>query len=314
MDPVTHALIGMAASTAVQNKFDITSPITAAAALGAVMPDGDIILRLESHAFYLKHHRGESHSIIVAAVESVFAAAVLKAVFMNTPYATLFLWTFLGVLTHLASDLLNSYGAKVFWPLVQRKNSLSLIAITDPFLLLFTVITIYWSYKGLNYKWHILIYSALYLSCKALMRLWGYIKLKNRFSREEEVIKIHLLPAMIAVHKLHYIIDTRNSRIVGELDFVLNRVAIKDRLQKAEDTVRMCVLETDMAAYFKEFTPIFHIDFEKIENGYRAMLTDLRYMFGNRYLHHATIIYDNNLAVIREKFNPYSMNNSIDIL
>lgn len=80
-----------------------------------------------------------------------------------------------------------------------------------------------------------------------------------------------------------------------------------------DECIREQVLRSRTAAYFKEFTPIFHVGLEKYGSGYKALLTDLRYILNKKYLHHATIMLDENMLVVEEKFNPYSMRNSVDV-
>lgn len=218
MDPVTHAIIGMAVSTAGQGRFALTNPVTAAAALGAVIPDGDIVLKIWGNSLYLKNHRGVSQSLLFMPIEAAIASGALKILFTGTPFTMLFFWSLSGLLSHVIFDLLNSYGVRAFWPFIKKKNSLSLIAITDPFVLLFSVLSIMYSYMGDQYDLRILIMFLIYILGKVLFRFYGHAMIEKRFSDGYDVEKIHILPSMIAIHKLHYIVETPKYKIVGEFN------------------------------------------------------------------------------------------------
>jgi inner membrane protein len=225
----------------------------------------------------------------------------------------LFFWVFSGALSHILSDALNSYGAKIFWPLSKRKHSLSLITITDPVMVLLPVISMILTVKGFHYGVYILAALAVYLASRIIMRIRGMTILKREFGDSYEIERISLLPSMIAGHKFHYIIDSPFSRIVGEIDFLLRKVSVTARLDRIDSIRREHILKSRAAAFFKEFTPIFHIAFEKAGSGYKALLTDLRYMLRGKFLHHATILYDEELNILDEKFNPYSMDTKASI-
>lgn len=313
MDPVTHAIIGMAVSAAGQGNFSVSSPITVAATLGSVIPDGDIILRAFGGSVYLKHHRGVSHSLIGIAVEAIILGLALHGFYPSASLLTLVLWSFVGALTHIISDILNSYGAKIFWPLSSKKKSLSLLTLTDPVVIIIAVSSILSSYYRWGYNGYLLIAFVLYLISKIAMRVWGVLLLKKKFNGGYEIQKIHLLPSMIAGHKFHYIIEEPLSKIVGEIDFIFNKVKIINIFKKHDLAGREYILESRTARYFRNFTPIFHVKLERFNGGHKALFTDLRYFLGGKFLHHATIIYDRDMNIIEERFNPYNINNSLNV-
>ncbi|KPU42260.1 hypothetical protein OXPF_40440 [Oxobacter pfennigii] len=313
MDPITHGLIGMAVSAAGQNTFSILSPITVATVTGSILPDGDIVMRTLGNAAYLKHHRGGSHSLIGIALEAMAAGGVLKLFYPETSVFTLMLWVFIGTLTHILSDLLNSYGAKILWPLSNKKYTLCMLTITDPIILGLAAISTISSYKNLGYNKYIIAIFILYIMSKVFMHVYGSILLRREFCDICHIRKIHLLPSMIAFYKFQYIIEGSMSKIVGDINFLYHRVRVFDIFKGQDDGIEEHVLKSRTAKYFKEFTPIFHIDFEKINDGYKALLTDLRYILKGEFLHHATIIYDEKMNILEEKFNPYNINKNIDV-
>lgn len=313
MDPISHGLIGMAVSASGQSTFSILNPITIASVAGSLIPDGDIILKAWGGSFYLKHHRGVSHSLIAISVEAAVIGLVLKIFYPSAEVLHLFLWAFIGALTHIASDILNSYGAKVFWPFSNKKKSLSLLTLTDPVLIIISLLSILSSYNGWGYNRYLIAIFLIHLMSKIAMRIFGYVKLKNMFCDKYQIEEIHLLPSMIAGHKLRYIINDPLHNVVGDIDFLLNRVSIFSVFKRVDRMTREYILESKTARFFDEFTPIFHVNLEKVNGGYKALLTDLRYILGGKFLHHATILYDKNMKIIEEKFNPYNINKKLDV-
>jgi len=313
MDPITHALIGMAVSAAGQDKLSLLNPVTIAAVAGSVIPDGDIILQAWGGALYLKHHRGISHSIIGIAVESIIVGFALKLLYPSASLLNLVLWSFIGTLTHIISDVLNSYGARIFWPFSNKKKSLSLLTITDPVVIILAVVSIVSSYKKWGYNKYLIAIFLAYLLCKVAMHILGTVILKNEFEGKYKIEKIHLLPSMILGYKFQYIIEDPIQKIVGEVDFLFRKVRIFDILKRLDSATKERILKSKTAAFFKEFTPISHVQLEVINHGYRVLFTDLRYMFKKQFLHHATIIYDEKMNIVEEKFNPYNINKKLDV-
>jgi len=135
MDPLTHALAGALTASFSGNSMSVTDPIFLGAVLGSIAPDLDIIYQTKGDMAYLKNHRGISHSLIGFAAVSAGIAGFLSLIFPETAYLTIFLWTFLGTLTHGFLDFLNSYGAKLFWPISNKKQNLGILTIFDPVLI-----------------------------------------------------------------------------------------------------------------------------------------------------------------------------------
>jgi inner membrane protein len=216
-------------------------------------------------------------------------------------------------MSHLIADIFNSYGARILWPFSKKMYSLSLLVITDPVIIILSLISIIISYKGLGHWGYVAAGAFVYILCRALMRLLGKYILRRKLSHVFDIKKIHLLPSMIAGHKLHYIVDDPNYRIIGEINLLLNKVDVSARLKRIDSNIKKHIMESKAARYFMEFTPIYHVNIEKIENGYKAILTDLRYVLRGEFLHHATIIYDNDMNIVDQKFNPYSLNTNLDV-
>ena len=102
----------------------------------------------------------------------------------------------------------------------------------------------------------------------------------------------------------------RDYNIVGEKDILKNRIRIIKKLKKVQDDRVKNVMFSAVGRFFSEFTPVFHIACEKDGSINRYVFIDMRYYLKNKFLHHAIVELDENDSVVKQTFNPYSINRS----
>lgn len=134
MDPLTHALAGAVAASAVAGR-QIGRRALAIGAVAALLPDVDVFIRSASDPLLaIEHHRGFTHSLVFAAVGGALAATP----FLRRPERV---WFFLAAtvawLSHGLLDAATTYGTQLFWPFSRHRVGLDVISIIDP---LFTLI------------------------------------------------------------------------------------------------------------------------------------------------------------------------------
>lgn len=142
MDNLTHSLVGLATAKAGLERW---SPYaTVVCIIGANLPDADIVASLGGSWFYLKHHRGITHSII----GTVALAALLPLVFYlgdalvaqwrrrerRVKFTGLLLASLVATATHPLLDWTNSYGVRSLLPWSERWFYGDLVFIADPWL------------------------------------------------------------------------------------------------------------------------------------------------------------------------------------
>jgi inner membrane protein len=130
MDTVTHGLAGWLIARAVPEK-DAKKASTAAVVIGSVLPDADNIASLLGSELYLRVHRGISHSFAGVAVTSLLVALLLFRFGKWKDLKKLYLLVLLGQISHIALDLLNSYGTQIFQPFSDARVSFDLLFIVD---------------------------------------------------------------------------------------------------------------------------------------------------------------------------------------
>ena len=159
MDNVTHSLAGLLlaesaiqlrearSGTRVRATFRTTAAIVGVFA--ANLPDADLVYAGSALGIgnlgYLLHHRGHTHTVLLAVVGAVvlwagalgwwrYVGASQRPRATSTDGTWLFGLALAGTLSHLALDFTNSYGVHPFWPLDDRWFYGDAVFIVEPWL------------------------------------------------------------------------------------------------------------------------------------------------------------------------------------
>jgi len=132
MDTVTHGLTGWLISRAIPSD-QYSREATAAVIVGSLLPDADNVTSLLGSEMYLRLHRGLSHGFAGIAVTSLVVALLLYKFGKWKDLKKLFLLALLGQLSHVALDLLNSYGTQIFQPFSDARVSFDILFVVDLF-------------------------------------------------------------------------------------------------------------------------------------------------------------------------------------
>ena len=142
MDNLTHTLVGLAAAKAGLER--LSPGATAVCMLAANAPDADIIATFGGSWFYLKHHRGITHSIIgtlaiALLIPLMFYAgdriiARLRERAPRVQLRGLFIASLLISVSHPLMDWTNNYGVRPLLPWSGRWFYGDLVYIIDPWL------------------------------------------------------------------------------------------------------------------------------------------------------------------------------------
>ena len=140
MDTLTHALSGalLARATALdaahRNGLSLGAR-TIAGGAAAAFPDIDVVLRTLDTLAYLDLHQGYTHSVVLLPLW-VLGLAVLFSRLTRQGYGWRAFYgvAALGVAIHIAGDAITAYGVQLFSPLSDRRFSLPLAFVIDPYL------------------------------------------------------------------------------------------------------------------------------------------------------------------------------------
>jgi inner membrane protein len=135
MDTFTHALSGALIARATASGHlppGALSRRVAAGFLAAAAPDLDFVLGWLGPVQYLLSHRGVTHSVVLLPVWALLVSWVL-AKLLREPggWRALYGISALGLASHIAGDLITSFGAIVFAPLSDWRAALGTTFIID---------------------------------------------------------------------------------------------------------------------------------------------------------------------------------------
>ncbi|HHU62894.1 MAG TPA: metal-dependent hydrolase [Clostridiales bacterium] len=305
MDPVSHGIVGAAIGSLSGGSLNLSNPYLVGSVIGAVIPDGDIILRLKGNYSYLKNHRGASHSLFGLAVISALLTCVLIKIYSGYNFISLMFWVFMGGLSHSLTDMLNSYGVQLFWPKTKKKFSLSLLMLVDLPLIICSILVIIYRHniKGI---YIIIACFIAYLIIRALMRFKAISLIRKNIQGKYSIIKVNILPSITGFFRWDFIVWTPDLNITGTVNIINSKVVIRDKLKKIEKDLEKKFMHSPAGKFFKEFTPIYHVECQELDRGYWVKYTDLRYYFKNNYMHHAIAYFDDCFNMLRWTFHPYS--------
>lgn len=311
MDPISHAIVGLAAFS-LFNTPAIGNPACIGAIVGAIAPDFDIVARIKGDYVYLKHHRVESHSVPGAIGLSIITTLILSFVYRQWNLYEIFLWTLIGTASHILMDLFNSYGVALLYPLNRKKYSLNLLMIYDPLVILMSIYIIFFSKKSVEELGLLAFLALIYLILKHIDKSRLKDRLSRHFQQEYDIQEISVMPSTLNPLKWDYIINTSCSFIVGEIFSLRGRISLFRSLKKVWSPIIEKSLAEELGIYFKSFSPIFHIDIifkEKLV----IKLTDLRYRIRNDFMHSAYLYYDEDERLVSSEFQPFGLNRKIKL-
>lgn len=305
MDPITHGLVG--AVLGLQGgDLSLLNGVMTASVVGSVLPDLDIVFQLWGDYVYLKQHRGFSHSLPGAVLMSCAGGLLLSLFYPGYTFLKLLTWVFVGVMSHLFLDLLNSYGLKILWPFCQKKYTLNLLPIFDPVLVVICLLSLL-SDSTVNGSLVFAIFI-IYLLIRWGMRIRAGQMIRTRFQKENIPLRVNILPSgIINLGKWDFIVELPQKNVVGSLNLFKGNCNIFHRLYGESDEISKILIETVLGKTFLEFTPFFHINYEKKGEKLVCHFMDLRYRVKDRFLHNGTLVLNQNMEVEEAVFQPYSM-------
>lgn len=310
MDPITHGVIGLAISSFSGEAVSLTNPLTVGCAIGAISPDIDAITRIFYDDFvYLKHHRGATHSMQVIVLFAAVITGILYLFYPMMSVTKVFIWTFLGGISHTLFDILNSYGAQLFL----KKKKASLLTLYDPVISVLSLILIF--NKKLNFLGYLSILMTF--GCYLLSRMYLKGKARNiilkKYKSSYKVNDIEVLPSLMAFWKWDFILAANSHHIVGKYNQWTHQFEVVKKFKKRKPEAVEHFNKTNVGKYFNRFSPNLHIQHYEKDNQIILFAVDMRYYMKKQFMHHATVVFDQEYNVLESHFHPYSLNKWISV-
>ena len=130
MDTISHGIAG----SVFARSFSERTGARAAFVLGAVaamLPDLDFVF-FSTRLDYLRDHRSWTHSFLVLPVFALGIALVGKLFWRTARLRTLWLFSAVGIATHILFDWITSFGTMFWTPVTRTRYSLDWVFILDP--------------------------------------------------------------------------------------------------------------------------------------------------------------------------------------
>jgi inner membrane protein len=136
VDTLTHALSGalLARATARQPSAS-TLPLGRRVLIGglaAAFPDLDFVTGYVSPVFYIQHHRGITHSLLLMPLWALLIAYVCSLAWRrDRDWRAYYGVAAMGVALHILGDLITSYGTMIFAPVSNARYAWDTTFIID---------------------------------------------------------------------------------------------------------------------------------------------------------------------------------------
>lgn len=209
MDTVTHGVIGALAAR-VCGSSECNRTCLAVTAAAAAFPDVDYLLFwIDPYSFITEWHRGVTHSVVMLPLWStLISTGLYYALRKRISFRILLAYCSLGLLTHIAMDLLTVYGVQLFSPLSDRRFATFTVFDIDPFigLVAFTGLI-----PGLRRRRHAafcLLGIFIYLVASVYFQLQAQMLLDRRIGQHaQQPVNSHALPQPVWPFHRKLIID-----------------------------------------------------------------------------------------------------------
>ena len=320
MDPISHAVIGSAVAALAPHG---TQPAAVwGALLGSEIPDMDVVVRAWSgYAGYLKEHRGVTHGVLSLVLEAAAITAALRLVWPGSAWGTVFSFTLLGCLSHVAFDCGNDYGTKAFWPFVTRRVALDIIPIVDLWVLgtiaAGWIVNAVWAGHRQAVFGVVWLVLAAYVAARMALRrkAWhlvaGHFDLKEPCGEfvpcgpgwQEEQVTIH--PTLLSLTCWRYVVRVRGAFLTGRVWPLRGQVGRATRARNERDKVVDASLKAQLVGTFARWARRPRVQVDRINNLYRVSWADARYEFSEEFSPFSVYAWlDDNLRLVDEGFAP----------
>ncbi|MFZ5626104.1 MAG: metal-dependent hydrolase [Bacillota bacterium] len=312
MEPLTHGVIGGLVALGAGNTVSLSEPAFIASVLGAMAPDLDIVYHLKGQLSYLENHRGKSHGPVGLILWSSLVTCFLALFFDDINWQT-WVWALIGGISHTLMDAFNSYGIHFTKPGRSKKISFNLVQVFDPIILLLGVLGLV--YSSPFHARLALLAIAGWMVVRYCCRKIGENKIRTWLSRVkgQQPDKIIVMPAMWGLWKWDFVAEFNSQYISGSWWMNTDKKVIFKEIDKVERDIKEKVLETEAGKFFTLLTPVYAITRERWQDREAFVLYDLRYLVGDRYLHRATVILNEQGQPLTQVIQPFTEQNCINL-
>lgn len=304
MDPLTHFLVGGAigALKGGAGGAALKSSVYWGTALGAVAPDSDIVTRIFGDSLtYLEHHRGASHSPVGLLILAAAFAGIVAAIVPGVGWLQVFPWSLAGAISHVALDMLNSYGTRALWPWSRARLAFDILMIVDLPILgaLLAALGLNGARPGSTQVVFGLTLAliAIYIMTRVAIhhRLLNFVKKDLAYLSP---VRLNVLPGIFGLNRWAFVAETSEGFVLGAVTWRPLRAEIFERRTKNRNRAVEAAARSRAGRIFLDFARYPYAEVTARDGGYLVRWTDLRYRYRGRDQFRVTVALDEELRVV----------------
>ncbi|MCK5003166.1 MAG: metal-dependent hydrolase [Gammaproteobacteria bacterium] len=294
MDIVHHALIGGAGMlvAVIQDQ-----PLVGFAFIaGSVFPDLDVIFMVLGKRFYLKHHQGITHSVILAPLYALLLSMVILMPLGEWWQVEVYLAVLAGLYIHVLLDWFNTYRIALLSPFIKKRYSLDAVFFIDSVALALT---------ALFYVLHAFdeVNIAIWLYPGAFA-VYFLSKLAYQRKVRRQLDALFAIPSSLNPFEFYVLVEDEQGLLAYIYNGLTGNKKKQIRYEAEDEAVRVLAEKSRVYQDMKDITRAFYITgVDKTENGVCIQVNDIAVRnFGGKFAR-TTLEFDNNGKLIREVAN-----------
>jgi inner membrane protein len=309
MDNLTHGLLG--ATLSLLRRRDggpehdaplsaTDKAVTWGSILAAELPDIDVFFGHGPMDEY-RFHRGLTHSLFFAPVIAAVATGAVKLIWREARSGTVYGWSLLAVLVgHLLNDWMTGWGTRLLLPFSEARLTVDWVPIVD---LLYTIpllVAVLLAWKRPHLRRRAAVGTLAYL----LLYTAGYRgvahALVERATKQhyagQTVQQLRVSPDLFNPLAWRFAVDL-GDRYEQGVAFPFGAVQPEVITPKAveDEVIRAVRTAPELKPFFDQFS-FPYIEYHRVDNGYRVLLSDIRYRMREARMDY-TVLLEHNLKV-----------------
>ncbi|MGN7470902.1 metal-dependent hydrolase [Brevibacillus sp. SAFN-007a] len=304
MDTASHLLFGVTLAglaqltPAVAHDPALAQAVMLATVVGSHAPDFDTVARLRGISFYIRFHRGITHSIPALFLWPLIISLPIAWGFGQMEHGgMLYGWTLLAVVLHVFLDMLNAYGVQCNRPFSRRWVHLDVLAIFEPFLFALHLAAAVW-WIGFDGEAAVL-FPAVYAMTFAYigMRAWQHQRQVKRVKSALHTDGVcHVLPSFHP-YRWRFVIEAEQRFYTGRIEY--DHVCLEDVYPKQRrDEIIQATVGVDGVRAFLGFAQRIHVTWKERQDGYEVTWSDVRFWYDRKLPFGVDVVLDRELNVV----------------
>lgn len=321
MENLTHTLVGILLSRAGLHRF--TPRATAICVVAANIPDIDIVTAA-SPIDYLTYHRHITHALPALPVMAILAVLLVEGVNRlrrrggeQIRWGPAFGVSLIATLSHLALDMTNAYGTRLWLPFSGHWSSWDALFIVDLWVWAILALPLL-ILLGMRYldpagdrKRAVAVAAAglvvlvTYIGFRAVLHERVVAGLQDLTYEGGPPVRVAAFPAPLETFRWSALVETQDAFLLGIADARQPSTSPAwQRFEKSEQNeVLRAAKASPVARRYLDFASYGYAEIERTPGGHRVQFSDFRFRRADAVGFLCTVELDRDLNVTREDFH-----------